>query len=61
MMEDEHQLKTDRDLLIELYADMKWVKSIITKHLAHHTALFYTSLATIGSLICGLVFLIIKN
>ncbi len=51
--------KTDRDLLVELSTDVKWIKLLLTGHIAHHKKLFFAGLAVIGSLLAAMVLLIV--
>ena len=53
--------KTDRDLLVELSTDVKWIKMLMTGHIAHHKKLFFTGLGIVGSLVIALVLLVIAQ
>lgn len=60
-MDEKYAEKTDRDLLIQVVNDMGWVKKFMVSHLAHHSRLFFTGLAMIGSLIAAMALLIITT
>ncbi len=47
--------KTDRDLLVELSTDVKWIKLLLTGHIAHHKKLFFAGLGIVGSFILAMV------
>ena len=53
--------KTDRDLLVELSTDVRWIKLLLTGHIAHHKRLFFAGLAVIGSLFAAMVLLIVTR
>ncbi len=46
--------KTDRDLLVELSTDIKWIKLLLTGHIAHHKKLFFTGLAIVVTLVIAM-------
>lgn len=46
--------KTDRDLLVELSTDVKWIKLLLTGHIAHHKKLFFTGLAIVVALVTAM-------
>jgi len=51
--------KTDRDLLVELSTDVKWIKMLMTGHIAHHKKLFFAGLGIVASFVAALLLLII--
>jgi len=53
--------RTDRDLLVELTTDIKWIKDLMTGHIAHHRKLFFAGLGVVGSLFAAMILLIITQ
>ena len=53
--------KTDRDLLVELSTDIKWIKLLLTGHIAHHKKLFFAGLSILLSLLVTMGLLIITK
>lgn len=53
--------KTDRDLLVELSTDVKWIKVLMTGHIAHHRKLFFTGLGIVTSFLLAMVLMALRN
>ncbi len=53
--------KTDRDLLVELSTDVKWIKLLLTGHIAHHKKLFFAGLGIVGSFILAMVLMALRS
>lgn len=53
-MDEKHIGKSDRDLLITMVNDMRWVKKFMVDHVAHHRKLFFAGLGIIGSLLLAM-------
>lgn len=47
--------RTDRELLLELANDVKWIREIVEKHLAEHHRLLLAGIGVSGSLLIGLL------
>ena len=53
--------KTDRGLLVELSTDVKWIKLLLTGHIAHHKKLFFAGLGIVGSFILAMVLMALRG
>ena len=53
--------KTDRDLLVELSTDVKWIKALMTGHITHHKKLFFAGIGIVGSLFIAMALLILTK
>lgn len=58
-MDEKHVDKSDRDLLIQVVNDMRWVKQFMKDHVTHHSRLFFAGLAMAGSLIVAMALMIL--
>ena len=58
---DKHQGKSDRDLLIELSTDVKWVKGILDRHLRHHSKMFWVGVSVCSTIATGSVLILIPK
>jgi len=53
--------RSEKDLLVELDVDVKWIKVQLSNHLQHHKAMSYILLTFIGGLITALVIALTKS
>ncbi len=52
----------DRDILmVELSTDVKWIKLLLTGHIAHHKKLFFAGLGIVGSFILAMVLMALRG
>ncbi len=53
--------KTDRDLLVELSTDVRWIKLLLTGHITHHKRLFFAGLGIVGSFVLAMVLMALRG
>jgi len=53
--------QTDRDLLMELSTDVKWIKNLLTDHMAHHKRLFFAGIGVVTTLLISMGFYILTQ